>query len=132
MSVNKDNQTYKKTSFLSGVNSDFIQEYYALYLENPKLLTKDWIEFFNGLNEDSKNILQNVKGPSWNPKKIRQINIDQRILATRDEEEISEIGYLAIDTETNSIKPFFSKIFVDFINPLTNSVISLLTNILND
>ena len=46
MSVNKDNQTYKKTSFLSGVNSDFIQEYYALYLENPKLLTKDWIEFF--------------------------------------------------------------------------------------
>ena len=54
MSVNKDNQTYKKTSFLTGINSDFIQEYYAMYLENPKLLTKDWIEFFNGLNEDSK------------------------------------------------------------------------------
>ena len=54
MSVNKDNQTYKKTSFLTGVNSDFIQEYYALYLENPKLLTKDWIEFFSCLNENDK------------------------------------------------------------------------------
>ena len=103
MSVNKDNQTYKKTSFLTGVNSDFIQEYYALYLENPKLLTKDWIEFFNGLNEDSKNILQNVKGPSWNPKKIRQINIDQRRLAKRDEEEISEIGSVR-QASTDSVR----------------------------
>ena len=103
MSVNKDNQTYKKTSFLSGVNSDFIQEYYALYLENPKLLTKDWIEFFNGLNEDSKNILQNVKGPSWNPKKIRPINIDQRRLAKRDEEEISEIGSVR-QASTDSVR----------------------------
>ena len=103
MSVNKDNQTYKKTSFLTGVNSDFIQEYYALYLENPKSLTKDWIEFFNGLNEDSKNILQNVKGPSWNPKKIRQINIDQRRLAKRDEEEISEIGSVR-QASTDSVR----------------------------
>ena len=103
MSVNKDNQTYKKTSFLTGVNSDFIQEYYALYLENPKLLTKDWIEFFNGLNEDSKNILQNVKGPSWNPKKIRQINIDQRRLVKRDEEEISEIGSVR-QASTDSVR----------------------------
>ena len=38
-------------------------------LKNPKNLTRDWIEFFDGLNEDSKNILENIKGPSWNPKK---------------------------------------------------------------
>ena len=29
-------------------------------IQNPKLLTNDWIEFFDGLNEDSKNILQNL------------------------------------------------------------------------
>ena len=34
MSVDKNNQTYKKTSFLTGVNSDYIEEYYALYLQN--------------------------------------------------------------------------------------------------
>ena len=54
MSVDKNNQTYKKTSFLTGVNSDYIEEYYTLYLQNPNLLTKDWIEFFDGLKEDSK------------------------------------------------------------------------------
>ena len=74
MSVDKNNQTYKRTSFLTGVNSDYIQEYYALYLQNPDLLTKDWIEFFDGLKEDSTNILQNIKGPSWNPKKIKRID----------------------------------------------------------
>ena len=74
MSVDKNNQTYKKTSFLSGVNSDYIEENYALYIQNPQLLTNDWIEFFDGLNEDSKNILENIKGPSWNPKKIKRLD----------------------------------------------------------
>ena len=73
MSVDKNNQTYKRTSFLTGVNSDYIEEYYALYLQNPKLLTNDWIEFFDGLKEDSNNILENIKGPSWNPNKIKQV-----------------------------------------------------------
>ena len=70
MSLDKSNQTYKKTSFLTGINSDYIEEYYSLYLQNPKLLPKDWIEFFDGLKEDSKNIIENIKGPSWGPKKI--------------------------------------------------------------
>ena len=69
MSVEKDNQNYKKTSFLTGINSDYIEEYYSLYLQNPKLIPEDWVEFFDGLKEDSNNILQNIKGPSWNPKK---------------------------------------------------------------
>ena len=54
MSVDKINQTYKKTSFLTGVNSDYIEEYYSLYLQNPKLLPKDWIEFFDGLKRTLK------------------------------------------------------------------------------
>ena len=78
MSVDKNNQTYKKTSFLSGVNSDYIEKNYALYIQNPNLLTNDWIEFFDGLNEDSKNILENIKGPSWNPKKIKRLDNFQK------------------------------------------------------
>ncbi len=87
MSVDKNNQTYKRTSFLTGVNSDYIQEYYALYLQNPDLLTKDWIEFFDGLNEDSTNILQNIKGPSWNPKKIKRIGNIQKIKKQTKEQD---------------------------------------------
>ena len=91
MSVDKNNQTYKKTSFLTGVNSDYIEEYYFLYLQNPKFLTKDWVEFFDGLKEDSTNILQNIKGPSWSPKKVKQEENIQ-IQETKTDEEITEIN----------------------------------------
>ncbi len=91
MSADKNNQTYKKTSFLTGVNSDYIQEYYALYLQNPKLLPSDWTEFFDGLKEDSENVLQNIKGPSWNPKKIKQIG-NIKNFKNKTEEEVTELN----------------------------------------
>jgi len=99
MSLNKNNQTYKKTSFLSGVNSDYIQEYYALYLQNPKLLTKDWIEFFEGLKDESQNILQNINGPSWNPKKSKQIYKQNNQVEEKEEAtEISSIKQASTDS----------------------------------
>ncbi len=102
MSVDKNNQTYKKTSFLAGVNSDYIEEYYALYLQNPKLLTKDWIEFFDGLKEDSNNILENIKGPSWNPKKIKQVyNIQNN--KSKIVEETSELTSIK-QASTDSVR----------------------------
>ena len=70
MSSNKDNLTFKKTSFLSGVNSSYIEDYYATYLEDPRLLPYDWQKFFEGLNEDKINISRDIKGPSWSPAKI--------------------------------------------------------------
>ena len=69
MSVDKNNLTYKKTSFLTGVNSDYIEEYYSLYLQNPKLLPKDWIEFFDGLKEDSKILSKTLKDQAGVQKK---------------------------------------------------------------
>ena len=101
MSLNKNNQTYKKTSFLSGVNSDYIEEYYALYLQNPKLLTKDWIEFFEGLKDESQNILQNINGPSWNPKKSKQIYKQNN--QVEGKEEATEI-YSIKQASTDSVR----------------------------
>ena len=100
MSADKNNQTYKKTSFLTGVNSNYIEEYYALYLQNPKLLTNDWIEFFDGLKEDSKNILQNIQGPSWNPKKIKKINLEQNNKSKKIEEvtELTSVKQASTDS----------------------------------
>ena len=102
MSINKNNQTYKKTSFLTGVNSDYIQEYYALYLQNPNLLTRDWIEFFDGLQDDSKNILQNIKGPSWNPKKVKQIE-NIKNYKTKTDEEVTEFNSVK-QASTDSVR----------------------------
>ena len=64
-----NNTTYKKTSFLAGNNSAFIEEYYSDYLNNPESLPKGWKEFFDGLKENEEIISKTLEGPSWAPKK---------------------------------------------------------------
>jgi len=72
MSSSKDNSTYKKTSFLSGSNSAFIEEYYSDYINNPEFLPEGWKDFFDGLKEGKEIISKNFNGPSWSPKKTKK------------------------------------------------------------
>ena len=75
MSSSDNNITFKKTSFLSGINSEFINQLYSDYLSDPDSLPEGWKNFFGGLSEDEKLILNDINGPSWSPeKKIRKIN----------------------------------------------------------
>ena len=67
MSSFKDNNTYKKTSFLAGNNSSFIEEFYSDYLSNPEKIPKDWRLFFDGLKDSEDTISRNLQGPSWSP-----------------------------------------------------------------
>ena len=69
MSSSKNNNTYKKTSFLIGNNTEFINEFYADYLSDPKSLPASWREFFDGLSDKEKLIYDDLKGPSWSPEK---------------------------------------------------------------
>ena len=73
MSSSKNNNTYKKTSFLAGNNSEFISEFYADYLSDPNSLPDSWRFFFDGLNDDQKIVNENLNGPSWSPKKKKKI-----------------------------------------------------------
>ena len=104
MSVDKDNQTYKKTSFLTGVNSDYIEEYYALYLQNPKLLTKDWIEFFDGLKLKNAYITTALKCvPPGDKPEINELNncsnfFNQEINNLKNLCVIVALGKIAFDT----------------------------------
>ena len=76
MSSSDNNITYKKTSFLAGSNSEFINEFYADYISDPSTLPDSWRKFFDGLSDDEKLIYNDIKGPSWSPeKKIRKIKI---------------------------------------------------------
>ncbi|WP_075533684.1 2-oxoglutarate dehydrogenase E1 component [Candidatus Pelagibacter communis] len=76
MSSSNNNTTYKKTSFLSGINSEFINQFYSDYLSDPKSLPQGWRKFFEGLSEDEKLVLNDLNGPSWSPtKKINRLNI---------------------------------------------------------
>ena len=73
MSSSDNNITFKKTSFLSGINSEFINQFYSDYLSDPKSLPESWRKFFNGLSDNEKLILNDINGPSWSPsKKIKK------------------------------------------------------------
>ena len=69
MSSSQDNNIFKKTSFLAGNNSAFIEEFYSDYLTDPSKLPEGWKEFFDGLKENKEIIFKTSKGPSWAPKK---------------------------------------------------------------
>jgi len=72
MSSSKNNTTYKKTSFLAGNNTEFINEFYLDYLSDPQAIPKSWKLFFDGLSEDEKLVYDNLKGPSWSPEKNKK------------------------------------------------------------
>ena len=74
MSSSKDNAIYKKTSFLGGNNSSFIEQFYSDYLTDPESLPEGWKSFFDGLRDNPDIISKNFDGPSWAPKKIYKNN----------------------------------------------------------
>ena len=85
MSSSQDNSIFKKTSFLAGSNSAFIEEYYSEYLKNPSKLPQGWKEFFDGLKENEEIISKTLEGPSWSPsKKNIKINLDLENLLNED------------------------------------------------
>ena len=79
MSSSKDNNIYKKTSFLAGNNSSFIEEFYSDYLSNPDTLPEGWRSFFDGLKDNEEIITKNLLGPSWSPKKIKKTLKTERV-----------------------------------------------------
>ncbi len=71
MSSSKNNTTYKKTSFLAGNNSEFINEFYADYISDPNSLPDSWRKFFDGLSEDEKLIYDNLGRPIVKVKEMK-------------------------------------------------------------
>ncbi len=89
MSTSKNN-LFKKTSFLAGNNTDYIEEYYSQFLEDPNSLPESWKSFFEGLNEDEKTIYQNLKGPSWSPKKLKKIKFQKKSEQQNNKEVLTQ------------------------------------------
>ncbi len=89
MSSSDNNITFKKTSFLSGINSEFINQFYSDYLSDPKSLPEGWKIFFDGLSEDEKLVLKDLNGPSWSPeKKFKKAKV---LLETKEDHNIDDI-----------------------------------------
>ena len=93
MSSSDNNITFKKTSFLSGINSEFINQFYSDYLSDPNSLPESWRNFFDGLSEDEKLILEDLNGPSWSPeKKIKKVDIKINDLEKNQSTEINSLA----------------------------------------
>jgi 2-oxoglutarate dehydrogenase E1 component len=61
------------TSFLSGINADFIAELYARYLENPASVDSSWATFFGELRDDQHTLNQEIRGASWAPASAEKV-----------------------------------------------------------
>ena len=69
------NLEYKKTSFLNKANSAFIEEMYVKFINKDPSLSESWIEYFSGVDEDMKILVDEINGPSWKPFS-KKINIE--------------------------------------------------------
>ena len=91
MSSSKNNINYKKTSFLAGNNTEFINQFYADFLSDPESLPKSWRLFFEGLSDEQKLVYQDLKGPSWSPeKKSKKIYLSEKNLLSKKVAEPDE------------------------------------------
>ncbi|BAI73216.1 2-oxoglutarate dehydrogenase E1 component [Azospirillum sp. B510] len=55
----------EQTSFLFGSNAGYVAELYASYLSNPAAVDSSWNSFFQDLDEDSRAVLDELRGASW-------------------------------------------------------------------
>ena len=86
MSSSDNNTIYKKTSFLAGNNSEFINEFYADYIADPKSLPESWKKFFDGLRDDEKLVYEDLAGPSWS----REKKLKKPLIKNKEEIENDE------------------------------------------
>jgi 2-oxoglutarate dehydrogenase E1 component len=101
MSSSDNNITYKKTSFLAGVNAEFINEFYADYISDPDSLPDSWRKFFDGLSDNEKLIFDDIKGPSWSPeKRLKKIKIPKNL----NEDDVSKTADINLDTVKQASK----------------------------
>ncbi len=52
---------------LTGTNATFIAELYSRFAANPNSVDDEWREFFSGIGEDGRAVLDELRGASWAP-----------------------------------------------------------------
>ncbi|WP_029007878.1 2-oxoglutarate dehydrogenase E1 component [Azospirillum halopraeferens] len=60
MSVNLE-----KSSFLFGSNANYVAELYARFLQEPNSVDPSWSGFFKELDDDTRAVLDELRGASW-------------------------------------------------------------------
>ncbi|MDE1900818.1 MAG: 2-oxoglutarate dehydrogenase E1 component [Alphaproteobacteria bacterium] len=62
-----------QNSFLYSANADFIAELFQRYAANPASVDVSWRSFFDGLHQDARAALSEIRGASWAPSKADKV-----------------------------------------------------------
>ena len=65
MSRQDANAAFALTSFLYGSNARYIEDLYARYEADPRSVDGEWQAFFQSLKDDTADVLESARGPSW-------------------------------------------------------------------
>ena len=71
MSTVKNNNIFEKTSFLGGNSSEFIEELYSQYVQNPKVFQKNGKNFLMVLKIKKKRLLTRQMDQAGQEKKVK-------------------------------------------------------------
>jgi len=58
----------EQLSFLSATDVEYIAGLYYKYLENPASVDQSWTGFFEGLDDEERALIEELRGASWTPK----------------------------------------------------------------
>jgi len=73
------NEILEATSFLFGANTQYLEELYSRYLEEPESVDPSWRSYFDGLRERGLTPAQLGRGPEWR-RDIRPEQEDSEII----------------------------------------------------
>lgn len=65
MTDDSRNAQMERTSFLYGVNAQFIEQLHAQYLNNPLSVDQSWQTFFASLGENPDDVIAEAAGATW-------------------------------------------------------------------
>ena len=54
-----------QTTFLTGLNAEYIAELHARYVEDPVSVDESWRQFFGSLADEPQTVEKELKGPGW-------------------------------------------------------------------
>jgi 2-oxoglutarate dehydrogenase E1 component len=60
--------SHQQNSFLHGVNEVYLAELYARFLDSPGSVDASWVAFFDDLQDDARDVLDELSGASWAPR----------------------------------------------------------------
>ncbi len=80
-------------TFLHGANATFIAEVYARYMDDPTSVDHSWADFFAEMNDEERDVLDELTGASWAPKENTIVSTAP--LAAQEDPTLPQIGEAA-------------------------------------